>query len=302
MQTGTRRVASMQDKKRQSVVCAVVFLIPAFFFLGVYMFYSIFSSFEISLYNWNGIGPRTEFAGLANWRELIKDYQFLRAMGNNLIIVVLSVVIQMPIGMALAYILDVGGKKLNFFKVAWFLPLLMSSVAIGFLFKHVLDPNFGLISGVMQLFGASGGIDFLGDPNKALYAVVVVICWQFIPFYMVYYLAGLGGLPEEVYEASIIDGATRAQYFFRCALPQLMPTIKSAVTMSMVGSLKYFDLIYVMTGGGPSGSTELMATYMYRNSFAMQKMSYGSTIASAMFLFITLFSLVSIRLMNRKGD
>ncbi len=293
--------ASLQARKRQAVICAVVFLAPTFFFLGVFMFYSIFSSLQISLFNWNGIGPRTQFVGLQNWAELLKDYRFIRALGNNLIIVVLSIVFQMPIGMGLAYILDTAGKKFNLFKVAWFLPLLMSSVAIGFLFKYVYEPNYGLVAALLKLVGLKG-IDFLGNPHIALYAVVGVICWQFIPFYMVYYLAGLGGLPEEVYEASIIDGATRRQYFFRCALPMLMPTIKSAVTMSMVGSLKYFDLIYVMTGGGPSGSTELMATYMYKKSFAEQMMSYGATVASAMFLFITIFSLVSIRLMNRKGD
>lgn len=301
IQARAPKAALLHARKRQTAIVAVVFLLPAFFFLGVYMFYSIFSSFQISLYDWNGIGPRLNFAGLDNWRVLIQDYRFARALGNNLIIVVLSILIQMPIGMGLAYILDTAGKKFNVFKVAWFLPLLMSSVAIGFLFKYVYDPNFGLISGILQLFGQRG-MDFLGNPGLALYAVVAVVCWQFIPFYMVYYLAGLAGLPEEVYEASIIDGATRRQYFFRCALPMMLPTIKNAVIMSMVGSLKYFDLIYVMTGGGPSGSTELMATYMYKKSFAEQQMSYGSTIASAMFLIITVFSLVMIRLMNRKED
>jgi len=142
----------------------------------------------------------------------------------------------------------------------------------------------------------------LGNPKLALFAVILVICWQFIPFYMVYFLAGLSSLPVEVYEASIIDGASRARYFLAIALPMLRNTGINAVILSMVGSLKYFDLIYVMTEGGPSGSTELMATYMFKNAFNTMKMGYGSTIASAMFLIITLTSLMTLKIMRQGGE
>ena len=137
----------------------------------------------------------------------------------------------------------------------WFIPMLMSSVAIGFLFTYALATNGGIISSISQLLGGNN-IDLLGNPDTALYTVIGVVAWQFTPFYMVYCVAGYTNVSEEVYEASVIDGANKRQYFCYIALPLLKPTLKSAAVLSMVGSLKYFDLVYVMTGGGPGDSAE----------------------------------------------
>ncbi|MDD2375119.1 MAG: sugar ABC transporter permease [Eubacteriales bacterium] len=292
---------SLSSRQRSIIGTAALFLIPAFVVLGVYMFYSIFDSFRLSLVDWNGVSPDKTFVGLANWQELIGDARFRLALLNNFKVVIFSILIQLPIGMLLAFFLDTAGKKANVFKVIWFLPLLMSSVAIGFLFKYIYDPAFGLISPLSRMLGGKN-IDLLGNPSLALFAVIIVICWQFIPFYMVYFLAGLSSLPVEIYEAAIIDGATRARYFTAIALPMLKNTFINAVILSMVGSLKYFDLIYVMTEGGPSGSTELMATYMFKNAFTTMRMGYGSTVASAMFLIITFTSLITMNIMRRGGD
>ncbi|MDD2458363.1 MAG: sugar ABC transporter permease [Eubacteriales bacterium] len=298
MPTSVKRISPRQ---RSVIGTAALFLVPAFLVLGIFMFYSIYESFHLSFYDWNGVTIDKPFVGFDNWKTLSGDARFWQALLNNFKVVILSIVIQLPIGMLLAFFLDTVGKKANVFKVVWFLPLLMSSVAIGFLFKYVFDPVFGLVSPIAAWFGG-GNVDLLGNPQVALFAVIMVICWQFIPFYMVYFLAGLSSLPIEVYEASIIDGATRARYFFAIALPMLRNTGINAVILSMVGSLKYFDLIYVMTEGGPSGSTELMATYMFKNAFNTMKMGYGSTIASAMFLIITLTSLITLKMMRQGGE
>ena len=263
MQTGNSLVKKREKEIRK---VSAVFLIPALLFIAVFIIYPIFNSFQTSLYEWNGITAGKKFIALDNWKELIGDKTFRKAFGNNLIVMVLSIVIQMPIGMALATFLDRLGRKGTVFKVLWFVPMLMSSVAIGYLFKYALDANTGLVSTISRMFGGKN-IDLLGNPNTALITITVVICWQFIPFYMVYYMAAYSGLPGDVYEAAIIDGATRSQYFWKVALPMMKPSIKSAIILSMVGSLKYFDLIYVMTGGGPGDASELMATYMYSNAF-----------------------------------
>lgn len=291
-----------KSRKRQTIFAATVFLIPVFFFIAIYIVYPIFDSFALSLNSWNGIDSAKKFVGFGNWITLMGDKVFWKAFSNNIIIMVLSILIQLPIGMGLAVLLDIGGRKLNLFKVMYFLPMLMSSVAIGFLFKYVYDPQFGFISAIIKLFNGSGMVDILGSTSLAIFAVVAVICWQFTPFYMVYFLAGLSSLPTEIYEAAIIDGATRSKYFWRVALPMLKGTVKSAIILSLVGALKYFDLIWVMTEGGPSGSTELMATYMYKNAFQSMKMGYGATIASAMFIIITAITLLTIKGMNRKEE
>lgn len=290
------------QRKRSTLIAATIFLIPVFFFILIFILYPIVNSFWLSLHDWNGISSDKIFYGLENWKTLATDTVFYKSFVNNIIIVVLSIAIQLPIAMALAFLLDTGGKKLNFLKMVYFLPMLMSSVAVGFLFKYTYDPQFGLISAISELFGGEGMVDLLGNPKIAIYAVISVICWQYIPFYMVYFLAAFSALPEEMYEASIIDGATYGQYFWKVALPSMKGSVKSAAVLSLVGSLKYFDLIYVMTQGGPNGATELMATYMYKNAFQTMKMGYGSTVASGMFIVITVISLLTLRVLNGKEE
>lgn len=293
---------SLKKKRQKSVRNAsIIFLLPTLIFLVIFIGYPIFYSFKTSFYNWNGISVEKIFIGFTNWKELLMDNTFRKAFLNNIIIMVLSIGIQLPIGMALATFLDFKGKKANIFKIIWFIPMLMSSVAIGYLFKYALDASSGIISGVSKLFGG-GAIDLLGNPKTALLTISIAICWQFIPFYMVYFLAAYSSLPSDVYEAATIDGATKSQYFWKISLPMMKPSIKSAIILSMVGSLKYFDLIYVMTGGGPGTSSELMATYMYKTAFSSQRMGYGSTIACGMFILITVLSLITIRILNRDGD
>jgi raffinose/stachyose/melibiose transport system permease protein len=250
---------------------------------------------------WNGMGRNRRFTGAANWVNLVKDVNFWKAFGNNVKIMFLSLLFQVPFAMVLATFLDVTEKRGTVFKVVWFLPYLISSVAIGVLFKYTLDANYGIIASVSKLFGG-GGVDLLGNPRIALYTVIGVVCWQYIPFYMVLYLAAYGTIPVELYEAASIDGATRSQYFWRVSLPLLRPTVISGMTLSIIGSLKYFDLIFVMTGGGPGVSTELMATYMYKTSFVRYNMGYGATIASGMFILITLVALITIATLNRKTE
>lgn len=288
-----------ERRKAQVAVCAFVFLLPVLIFLIAYLGWPIIATFVNSLYQWNGISADKKFIGLYNWNKLLHDMDFWRAFGNNIKVMILSLVIQMPIGILLATFLDAGGKKFNIFKSIWFLPMLMSSVAVGYLFRYALATNGGLISSISEAFGG-GSIDLLGNQSTALYAVIGVICWQFIPFYMVYYMAGYSSISEDVYEAAVIDGATHGQYITKIALPLLVPTIKSAVILSLIGSLKYFDLVYVMTGGGPGTSTELMATYMYKNSFVTFNMGYGSAIAGGMFILITAIAAIVMKLLNGK--
>ena len=288
-------------RQRNTRRVAALFLAPVTILMVVYVFYPIVDTFITSGYQWNGISANKTFIGLQNWIKLVQDVKFWTAFKNNVIIMVLSIVIQIPLGLALATFLDFGGKKLTVFKVIWFIPLLMSSVAIGFLFTYALATNGGIVSTISGWFGG-GNIDLLGNPKTALLTVIAVICWQFTPFYMVYFMAAFTNIPYDVFEAARIDGATRGQYFWKIALPLLVPSMKSAAILSMVGSLKYFDLIYVMTGCGPGTSTELMATYMYKESFSNFTMGYGSAVAGGMFILISLIALITMKLINGKKE
>ncbi len=271
----------------ENTLTVVLFLLPTLLALGVFVAWPIVDSFRLSLFEWNGVAPVKNWVGTENWSRLLQDGVFWRAVRNNFIIVVLSILIQIPMGMALAVLLDAGGRRFRIFKVTYFLPMLMSTVAIGILFKYLYDPYFGLINTALEAVG----LDFLAQPwlsqrSTALYAVIAVICWQYIPFYMLLLLAALGGIPGELREAALLDGATENQYFWRIVLPLMRGAIITASTLSLIGSLKYFDLIWVMTGGGPVNATELMATYMVKKTFQTFEMGYGATIASALFVIV----------------
>jgi raffinose/stachyose/melibiose transport system permease protein len=298
---GSKTVSLRSVRQRSVRTAAAVFLLPALIFLAVYVVYPIIDSFITSFMQWRGLGARRSFIGLANWGDLLKDRNFWKSFVNNIKIMFLSLLFQVPFAMLLATFLDLTEKKGYVFKVVWFLPYLLSSVAIGVLFKYALDANYGIIASFSKLAGG-GGVDLLGNSKAALYAVIGVVCWQYIPFYMVLYLAAYGTIPVELLEAASIDGASRSQYFWRISLPLLRPTVISGMTLSIIGSLKYFDLVYVMTGGGPGVATELMATYMYKTSFVRFNMGYGATVASGMFILITLTAMITITMLNRKTE
>ena len=276
-----------KSRARSTAIAATVFLAPAIILIFIYMVYPVVDTFITSGYKWNGISADRVFVGIENWKTLIKDEKFWAAFGHNLIVT----------------FLDAGGKKLNIFKIIWFFPYLMSSVAIAFLFNYILATNGGLFSSIATLInGKKTLIDLLGQSPQALFAVIGVMAWQFTPFYMVYFIAGYSNIDSSLYEAAVIDGATRKQYLFKIAIPLLGPIFKTACTMSLIGSLKYFDMIWNMTGGGPAGGTELMATYMYKLSFQQFNMGYGSAVAAGMFILITLIALLFQKIFVVKED
>lgn len=277
-----------------------LFLAPAIFFLSVFLLYPLVSSFELSLLDWNGLGSGERFVGLDNWVRLTHDTLFWKALGNNLLLAFFSVLIQLPIALVLAVVLDEASKGSRILKILYFLPMLMSSVALGVLFKNIYDPNFGPINAFLSAVHLDGLVrDWLGDPKYALASVIVVICWQNIPFYMVLFLAGLSSFPRELGEAARLDGASEKTIFWRIKLPHLQGTIRTGAMLAIVGSLRYFDLIFIMTDGGPEGASELMATYMFRTVFSSFQLGYGSTVASAMFIIVTIVASLTMRVTRR---
>lgn len=191
---GGKEISLEKLRQRDTRRVAALFLAPVAILMAIYVIYPIIDTFITSTYQWNGISAGKKFIGIGNWKTLLADSSFWIAFRNNLVIMVLSICIQIPIGLALATFLDFGGKKLTVFKVIWFIPLLMSSVAIGFLFTYALATNGGLVSTISGWFGG-GNVDLLGNPKTALLTVIMVICWQFTPFYMVYFMAAFTNIP-----------------------------------------------------------------------------------------------------------
>jgi len=242
--------------------------------------------------------PGMKFLGFGNWRELFHDPVFWRSLTNNLTLVIVSILIQLPLGLLLAVFVSSKLKGTRVLKLVYFLPMLLSSVAIGLTWNFIYEPTFGLFNAVLRLLGVGQfARGWLGEPHFALWAVMGAICWQYIPYYMVLFAAALAGIPQELYEAAYMDGASKTQGFVAITLPLLKNTIRIACVLSLTGSLRYFDLLFVMTGGGPDHASELMATYMFKQAFTAFRMGYGSTIAVFMFL---LSFLLAVLVLSRR--
>ena len=277
----------------KEILFVVAALVPGLLFYGIYNLYGIVMTFQYSTLDWTGISQNTGFVGLSNYLKLFKDPMMGVAVKNNLILMITSIGIQLPFALLLALALNSAIKGTKFFRTIFFLPMLFSTVATGIMWQLFFDPMFGILAYVMQQVGLGNYvIGFLADVRTAMPSVLFVICWQFIPFYMIILKAGLTNISTELYEAATIDGANRWLAFWKITLPLMGPTLRTSAVMSMVGSLKYFDLVYIMTGGGPSGATELMATYMYKKGFVEFGMGYASAIAGLMFIICFIFACV----------
>ncbi len=292
---------SASVKKLKKIGLVLLFVLPALFFYGTFNLLGIARTFYYSTMDWKGISANKVFLGLANYIAVAKDMSFWNALKNNMILVIASMFIQMPGALLLALLINSKLRFTKFFRTVFFMPMLLSTVATGIMWILFYDPNFGLMAKVIRALGLKMSTAFL-QGSTAMPAILFVICWQFIPYYMIIFKAGLSNVPEELYEAAKIDGANTWQCFTSITLPMILPTMRTSAVLQLVGSLKYFDLFYVMMGGVPNASTELMATYMYKKGFTEFQMGYASTIAAYMFLICFIFACCFLYATSRKGE
>lgn len=233
----------------------------------------------LSFYRWDGISA-PDFAGLSLWTEVLTDPVTHNAIWLTIQVMVLSWLIQTPISMLLGVFLAGRQRYRAVFGVFFFLPLLFSAVAIGLIWSSAILGNDGALNTLLRSLGLSGlAHSWLGQPGTALYAVIAVIAWQFIPFHTLLYQAGTRQIPQVLYEAARIDGAGSVQQFFRITLPQLKYTVITSTVLVLTGSLTYFDVVFVMTGGGPGFATRILPLHMYHSAFQGASFGYGSAVA-----------------------
>ena len=281
-------------------ITIVAFLLPALVLYGTFVIIPIFQSFRFSLYHWDGLGPLTRFIGLENYATLLRDETFWQALRNNFALVGFSLVTQLPPAVLLAVLLTGAIRGRDFFRTMFFSPQILSAVATGYLFYYIYEPTFGLLNQALKLLGLGAlARGWLGDQMLALPAVLAVISWRHIGFYMVLFMAAIEGIPDEIFEAAQIDGCNKRQLVWHITLPLMSGAIRTAAVLVMVGSIKYFDLIWIMTRGGPVHASELIATYMYKETFLNWHMGYGATLAFALFVVAFSASLLFLRLTSR---
>ena len=253
-----------------------------------------------SLYNWSGFGPLSDFTGLHNYSLALSDPVFRSAVTHNITIAVLSVVIQLPISIGLALLLNRRMRGRALLRLVVFAPYVLSEATTAVIWLLMLQPG-GFVDEFLSAVGLGGFIHlWLADLNIVLYTMFVVLTWKYIGFGIILLLAGLQGVPAELREAAAIDGASSWQTTRRIVLPLLAPTIRIWVFLTIIGSLQLFDVVWIMTGGGPANASVTMATYLINRGFQSYEFGYASAIAVILFIICFVFSLLYQRFALRR--
>ncbi|WP_029215027.1 carbohydrate ABC transporter permease [Kallotenue papyrolyticum] len=283
------------------VATIIVFLLPATLaYLGLVLF-PIVQGIYYSFFRWNGLGPAENFIGLDNYVRAFSDRVFLSALGHNLLIVALSLLLQLPLALGLALLVRSMVRGRTLFRTIFFLPFVLSEVITGVIWSFIYRPQGGLITWLFQQLAPNAQPPaLLADPDTVLYALFVVITWKYFGYHMILYIAGLQNIPAELEEAAQIDGAGRWQVLRYVTIPLLGTTIRLTIYLSVLGAIQLFDLVWVMTGGGPVNASDTMATYLYKFGFQRFQLGYGSAVAVIMFLICFVFSLVYQRYALRR--
>ncbi len=269
--------------RNRRAIAPWMFLAPGVLFFLVYVIFPIFQSFEISLYKWDGLGE-ARYIGLRNYEKLFSDRAFETSLWNNLKWLVLYL-LAVPAGLFIAIFLNQTVTGIRLYKSLFFFPFVISQVVVGLVFTWFYDPTFGLLNTIIGWFGA-GPLNVLGDPAFVTYGIIAAGLWPQTAYCMILYLTGLNAVDPEQVEAGRLDGARGWRMLWHVILPQLRPATFIAFVVTIIGALRSFDLISIMTDGGPFGSSRVLSFYMFEKALSEYgfRMGYGAAIAVVLFL------------------
>jgi multiple sugar transport system permease protein len=277
---------SLWWRSHRNWLTPALLLAPGLILFFIVIIASSIETFWISFFDWDGMGEKT-WIGLGNYRELLEDPQFYVSLKNNTIWLIMFLLAP-PAGLAIALLVNQKIAGMRFIKSLFFMPLVLATVTVGVIFGWFYDPTFGLLAIIYQAFGAEAPA-LLSDENLVTFAVVGAALWPQIAFCMVLFLAGLNNLDEELIGAGRVDGAKGWPMLRHIVLPQLSQVAFIAVAITIVGALRSFDAISVMTAGGPFGSSMVLAYQMYDQSIFSYRFGYGAAIATVLFLIMSVF-------------
>jgi multiple sugar transport system permease protein len=290
----------MQQPMRQKWLtgqerAAFYFLFPSFLTLTLFVFWPILNSFLLSFRDWSLLETTHPYIGLANYYELMQDERFWNAVYRTIYYTLSSVPLSIVLALGLALLIHLPLKGMTFFKAIYFLPVISSFAVIAIIWSFLMDPDIGLLSYYMKLMGLPVS-DWLRSPIWALPAVILVAVWKNVGFNMVILLAGLGEIPESLYEAAKLDGAGTFRRFWNITLPMLRHTLLFVIIISVISSFQVFDQVYVMTRGGPMFTTETIVYFIYHHGFNVLNMGYASSASWLLFVVILLITLFQLRI------
>ena len=286
---------------RKEFLVGMGFILPSLLGFLVFTFIPVIISFVLSFSNWNfmqGWGA-IKFNGLSNYLRLFSDEWFLNSYKNNILFTAVTVPVLIGLGLVMASIINkyiYGGAAV---RTMIFIPYIASVVAVCTVWMVLLQPSYGPVNQALKAFGVENPPGWLADFKWSLPSIMIIYIWQQVGYYSIVFLAGLKGLPEDVYEAAKVDGASPVRQFFFITIPLISPTTFFLTIMGIIGSFKVFDQISVLTQGGPGSSSSVMAYYVYRTAFDYFDMGYANTLAWALFVLVFLVTLIQWKLQDR---
>ncbi|MEU0569906.1 sugar ABC transporter permease [Nonomuraea sp. NPDC005983] len=288
--------ASTPWRRFSSLSPSWLFALPALLVYAAVVLYPSVAGMLYAFTDWSGIGEDRSFVGLSNLAALFDDEQAMGSIGNTLLLTVAVVVVQNGVGLLLALGVHAKLKSRAVLRAVFFAPVVVSPVMVAFLWKYVYtpDPSAGL-NGLLGL-----DVDWLGNPSVALWSIAGMVVWQYAGYSMVIFLAGLEGVPRELHEAAMIDGAGTLQRFRYVTWPLLAPALTINLMLSTIGGLKLFDQVFAATNGGPGYATETLSTVLYKQAFVFGKFGYSTAIALVLALFVAAVSLVQVYYLRRR--
>lgn len=302
IRTGTKPKKRFLTLKRREACLGWLFVSPALIGFSIFTFGSILYSFYLSLTEYNLLSP-PKFVGLENYiRAFTKDRYFYQYFGNTFYFVVLLVPVVLVVSLMLAILINKKvGRINNAYRVALFLPSITSTVAVSMVWMWIFNPDMGLLNNFLMAIGWNDPPMWLGDPMWSKPALVIMRVWQMSGYYMIMFLAGLQTIPENLYEAAQMDGASPVQRFFRITLPMLSNTTFIVMILLVIEAFNMFESIFIMTEGGPLGSTSTIMYYIYEQAFRNYNMGYASALAWVFFALIMVVTLIQYRFRNEQG-
>ncbi|WP_230192236.1 carbohydrate ABC transporter permease [Paenibacillus sp. CECT 9249] len=292
----TRRAGSprMFSYQRQEEWSAYLFIIPAVASLAVFTFYPMISALIVSFQDFNLISPNSYFIGLDNYIELFKDRQFLDSLVHSFHFAIVVIPVQTAIALGLALLVQKTAWYSGLFRTMYFLPVIIAVGVASTVFRLLYNQDFGLLNGVLKWLGLPT-VSFLSDPSVAMYGVMILGMWKAAGFFMIIFLAGLANIPKDVYEAAQVDGATKAAIFLRITLPLLRKTTAFVVIITTIDAIKISGPIFILTNGGPAGSTTTATYFIVNQAFDQLRMGYATAAAMILFLIVLCISIFQMK-------
>ena len=273
-------------------------IMPALLGTLIFIIIPVIGSFGISLTEWNLISP-PKFIGVANYTKLLSDPLFYDVLLTTCIYAIAVVIFSITLPIILAVALNEKIKGLTLFRTAYFLPVITPMIVAAIVWSWIFDPSNGILNFILNVIGIHNPPLWLFDKQWALIAIIIVSVWKNLGYNMVIFLAGLQGIPDSLYEAAEIDGAGPIKKLYHITIPMLTPTIFFVCVMSTISAFQVFDLIYLMSGGGPENATMVIVYWLFKNAFEFFKIGYASSIAYVLFIIILILTLVQWKLRKR---